>query len=305
MPFRRNQTIKNCCWHTNAVSLSGKHRKNPSPATAELSDSYGRVALCASAGFKGSLTLEAAMVLPIFLFLILSLVFLIQVFMVHIEVQGGIFQAAREIASNATVLGSTQGEGAVFGGASADLFCKATAKSKTLECIGDHLDNQICLKGGKEGLQFYASNISDDMVSVIATYRVQLPYAFGMDISFPVVQRCCMRIWNGKASSDSQGEEMVYITKTGSVYHKRSDCSHIKLDIKAVSISDISAARNDNGAKYYSCEKCGGVAGAVVYITGDGTKYHSTLTCSGLKRSVTRIGISKVGGRSPCSRCGR
>lgn len=295
--------IYDCC--KNKGSLSSEY-KNPLSATAELSASSGRTALCTLRGCQGSLTLEAAMVLPVFLFLILSCVFLMEVFLIHTEVQGGIFQAARNIASNVTLLSCEEGSGILGSEAGANAYCMMAARSKTLECIEDKLDDKVSLKGGKESLQFLHSKIQDNVVDVIVTYTLKLPYSFGIDISFPVVQRCQMRIWNGVKTGSRQLEEMVYITKMGGVYHQSRECTHIQLDIRSISIEQITVERNNNGAKYYPCEKCGAAGEKKqVYVTGDGTKYHTSLNCSGLKRFVLRVGISKVGNRRPCSRCCR
>lgn len=72
-----------------------------------------------------------------------------------------------------------------------------------------------------------------------------------------------------------------------------------------VSDTEVKALRNSSGGKYYPCEHCGGGAAGGVYITDNGDRYHSTLACSGLKRTVYAVPVSEAAGKGVCSRCGR
>ena len=76
--------------------------------------------------------------------------------------------------------------------------------------------------------------------------------------------------------------------------------------LEKVSPEDISKLRNDSGAKYYICEKCGGGTRDVnvVYITKYGTRYHKDINCSELKRGVLKVKPETVKDRKPCSKCG-
>ena len=49
--------------------------------------------------------------------------------------------------------------------------------------------------------------------------------------------------------------------------------------------------------KLYKTEK------TPIFVTEDGTKYHSSLMCSGLIRNIITVEKSKVKDRAPCSRC--
>lgn len=117
------------------------------------------------------------------------------------------------------------------------------------------------------------------------------------------------RKWTGydvnNAGNEKNSEEYVYITESGYAYHRSRECSHLKISVSLVSSDSIENCRNSSGAKYYPCEKCArnGNTG-IVFITEDGNRYHSSVTCSGLKRKVKTVKISEVGGRRPCSECG-
>ena len=104
--------------------------------------------------------------------------------------------------------------------------------------------------------------------------------------------------WNGEIEE----KQMVYIALNGEVYHRDPGCSHIHLSIHSVEKTQLGAMRNENGEKYHPCEECGGGTGNV-YITDTGNRYHSSLECSGLKRSIVKVPVTQVKDRRPCSRC--
>lgn len=117
--------------------------------------------------------------------------------------------------------------------------------------------------------------------------------------------------WTGASqengiSDGKEPEEMVYVTETGSVYHKKAGCRYLNLSLDQVSGSSISSRRNQYGEKYAPCESCSRnqpPAGSV-YITGTGNRYHNQATCSGLKRTVKLVKQSQVSGMHACSKCG-
>jgi hypothetical protein len=105
--------------------------------------------------------------------------------------------------------------------------------------------------------------------------------------------------------TEGSEEEMVYVTESGEVYHRDVDCMHLKVKVESVDKKDLSHLRNRDGKIYYACEYCGGNVGAGnVFITGFGTRYHTSVSCPGLKRKIYTIPISEAAGKRPCSSCG-
>lgn len=124
----------------------------------------------------------------------------------------------------------------------------------------------------------------------------------------PALASMSYKKWNGfclgGSSNLAQEEEYVYVTEYGSSYHRNRDCSHLKVTIVSVTLDELKSKRNNSGNKYYACEKCGGNGSGILFITPEGDKYHSSSSCSGLKRSIKTVKLSEVEGRSPCGTCG-
>lgn len=112
--------------------------------------------------------------------------------------------------------------------------------------------------------------------------------------------------WTGRSLndvSDDDAEEYVYVAENGSVYHVSESCTHLKLSISEVAYADVDSIRNQYGDKYSKCELCGNSYGVMVYVGAEGDRYHSRSSCSGLKRTYSKVKKSECS-LPACSRCG-
>lgn len=110
----------------------------------------------------------------------------------------------------------------------------------------------------------------------------------------------------GTAQTGKPEEEMVYVTESGSVYHRNPGCRYLSVSLEQMSGSGVGSARNTYGEKYYPCESCSDhqKPAGTVYITKSGNRYHNRESCSRLKRTVRLVKISQVQGKGACSLCG-
>ncbi|MBP5304415.1 MAG: pilus assembly protein [Lachnospiraceae bacterium] len=110
------------------------------------------------------------------------------------------------------------------------------------------------------------------------------------------------------AGNGEDEERDVFLAENATVFHVDRECTHLRLSIKQVDFAAVPGLRNFDGGKYKPCEICvrNNISDAV-YITNEGDRYHSVITCSGLKRTVRSVKESEaVGmGLGPCSRCGK
>ena len=268
---------------------------------------------------KASLSVEAAIALPLFVMAVLSLAFLFRVMAVEHRIQAAMDTAAERASiyvyladhrHSAEEIGSAEGkeleEMILSGGLTA-----AYLLGKTVYSAGADWLNASPVVGGVTGLNPIGSALPDNEgnIDFVLNYRVRIPLIPGKPGEIWLSQRVCRRIWGGTTKSakeeKKEEEQIVYVTEQGTVYHISRDCSHLRLSTRMVNIEELSNIRSSDGSVYYPCERCGSqLAGVMVYITEDGNRYHSSLDCPGLKRTIREIGLSQAGNRNRCKTCG-
>lgn len=259
------------------------------------------------ASLRASLTLETAIVLPVFLFCMTAVLQYGNVMEQATRFSGALADTGKHMAVAAYVTkygGDLESAGEFAIGA----LSTAYAQNKVLKTAGD----TSAVKN--ENLLLSSFLQKDEMIDLALTYQIKTPI---VSVKLPgtiFLQRMKVRAWTGRKlsgdGSDENGEkeastEYVYVTATGSVYHEDPECTHLKLSIKPVNKEALETIRNNSGAIYHECEKCKDAQGDIVYITKDGTRYHNSLSCSGLKRTVKQVSKEEVGELRACSKCGK
>lgn len=263
-----------------------------------------------------SVTVEAALALPLFIFFFVNILTLFNILAMECNVEAALHQTGTHMAVHAADLekaqeifgGSSEGAGSVL--AVPGMFYAAAG---VREYLGKERLSHSCITDGADGITFWKSRImaGNDLIDLVATYRVHpLIRVIGFQ-EFTMESRYFGHVWNGYEigsipdRGNGTGEQMVYVTETGTVYHTDSGCSYLKLSIRPVSQAQTEGLRSIDGSRYYPCEECGGRSDSgTVYLTDYGNRYHNSLQCPGLKRTISVIPISQVGGRLPCSKCG-
>lgn len=282
-----------------------------------------------SRSVDAGMTVEASIVLPLFLFFFLNLGCAIEMIRLHGNLQLALWQIGNRLSVYGYAVDSgeePQSEEAIQSGEGDNEWWKDLAgiafsgtfvKEQIIRSAGEDYLNQSPLTKGAEGLQLWESRLfgPEDEISIVVTYSVS-PWSklVGFD-EFRMSNRYYSHIWNGYQVSDngdtengSEEAQTVYVTETGRVYHITQECTHLTLSTRPVSAASVDGERNENGGKYYPCERCaGGNATGVYYITSDGNRYHFDRGCSGLKRTVKSMPLDQAveSGYTPCSRCGR
>jgi hypothetical protein len=299
-------------------SPSPKHRKHFVPG-----DSIERASLFGSLRkvLPASMTVEASIVLPLFLFFFINLGSAMEMMRLHGNLQLALWNVGNQICVYGYALDSSdtirqavsqETEKQWWRELSDIAISYSYIKGSVVDYLGESYLNASPLRYGTSGLQFWESKIvQGDVAEIVMTYQV----APWMDI--PFVQPFRMsnhyygHLWTGYdlgtlTTDEENGQDVVYVTANGSVYHETPDCTHLKLTIRAVPLVEARKARNDNGVRYEECAKCRGkLLQGAVYIAREGDCYHYDRSCSGLKRTIYTIPRTQAADYRPCSRCAK
>ena len=238
---------------------------------------------------KGSFTLEASLVLPLFLFAAATVLSLFLMMQVQYTVENALERAVADQA----LLGS-ESEKTVENLAKAAFYQELVRQNCMLTLI----------QGKAAGFSWKGTKIDSVYIDVLVTYQLKIPLHFWGKRTMKVSDSCRMHRWTGnqRGEGGSEKEEWVFITPNQSVYHKNRVCSHLKLSVKTLNASKLKLPGNN----YSACGHCtrGQKRGAVVYVTEEGKRFHYRIDCSGLKRTIYMVKKREAGGKRPCSRCG-
>lgn len=251
-----------------------------------------------SASLPGLMTVEAAIILPLFLLAVMSILNLIHMVGVNESIH--------------TAMARTAHPTAVYG------YEKDFSEDQLYPLLFYQLStsdiNFSSIYGGIAGISYQDTSYDPD------TGELTISLNYGLKPAFSLFQykniRARQRIYTrtfigGKLLSDNSSAEdskktMVYVAENGMVYHRSRSCAYIDISFHMVGSAGVGDLRNLGGAKYYPCELCMGhnSPGSMVYITDTGNRYHASSACSGLKRTVYEMVLTEDCILPPCSRCG-
>lgn len=243
---------------------------------------------------KGSMTLEAAIVVPIFFFAILCFAYLMEMMAVRTTMQNALYSAGREAAKSAY----------------AGSYVTANAlERQIIENIGsDRLERSI-IRGGGAGIdcQGTSSNRLTGVMDLQVRYQVEIPIPMFGITPITCEEKLRVKGWTGyvPTSHDGSEQETVYVTDTGIVYHADPNCTYLDMSVRTVTLEQVEELRNQSGGKYYACESCGEneCDSHTRYITDYGTRYHTSPDCKKIKRNIYAISIEEAYGLGGCSKC--
>lgn len=249
-----------------------------------------RASFCVS----GSITIEAALALPLFFLAVIALCYMMEVMSIRTSIRSGMQSAAKEVSQEAYLK---------------PVLIPGELENLIIQSIGEERINRSIVESGSQGIHCEKSYMSPftGIMEIRVNYQVLLPMRIFGRITVPMEENCRVKGWNGyeKTVLGAENEEIVYITETGMVYHRDYHCTYLELSIKAVLLDEVENLRNGSQGKYYPCERCmtSRLSGQV-YITDYGNRYHSSLNCGGLKRTIYAVPVSEAVGKGACSKCG-
>lgn len=282
---------------------------------------------------KGSITMEATLILPVFLAVMGVFLFFFQVFFIQTRMEAAIDAAGRKCAIYWYGVEAFQDyveqvkdkseenkkqendKETLFSRIGTELFRDGITvlyvKNEVLKQYGENDVYYKWIKNEKKGISFLGSGISEGktVLKIVVTYEIEIPFISG--ITFQCVQSCWKRLWTGEQyegitdNSEEDDNRYVYVTKNGSVYHTTINCTYLKRIISTLSQDTLFSAKNELGQSYTKCELCckDREKGMIYYVTTTGNRYHVTLECSSLVRYIEKRLFSEIGNLRGCSRC--
>ena len=243
---------------------------------------------------KGSLTVEAALVVPIFFFAMLCLAYLLEMMAIQMCVRNALYSAGREVAQNAYV-GTVVSSGEL--------------EQKIVQNIGSERLEHSIIAGGAKGINCNktTSNRMTNVINLCVQYKVEIPILMFRLSPITCEERLRMKGWTGYdfGANDVTKRDAVYVTETGIVYHMDPECTYLDMSVSAVNEEQIAELRNASGAIYYPCSSCEKKeeSSGIYYITLYGTRYHTSLTCKKIDRTIYSITRDEARGLGGCSKC--
>ena len=269
------------------------------PLVNSQSQNCGRASFYASLkSEKGSLTIEAAVVLPLLFLGMVALICIMDLLRIQAQTSISLNESVKELGMYAYVTEKTPADVPV--GQISQAICIGYAQTK----LRDEPNADISLS---------SSSYKDHIIELRASGTYKMPITIFPISTIYFQNRVRIHDWTGYSGYGSTGDtdtggEMVYITDRQTVYHAFSDCTHIDLSIEQISYDKVGQRRNENGGKYYACPHCVSVEShsGAVYIARSGDRYHTNPDCQSLKRMVQMVLKSEIEeGMQLCSRCGK
>lgn len=264
---------------------------------------------------KGSMTVEAALGFTLFLFFMVLMAAPLSVMDTRRQVQAGLEAEGERIAQYAYAAADFAEIGEP--GLLSDLSRSGLLSGLSREAVCRTVENRVkTAEGTGRAVDFSAakSRILEDgeTIDLIVDYAIRLPFPVFFLDEIPQQARCIRRAWTGKDGLGAEGRgrgdeenEIVYMGKDGSRYHRSRTCHYLYNDLRAVSAAEVKDLRSQSGNRYRPCAVCGGLGGTVAYVMPSGESYHFRKDCSSIAAYVRAVPLKSVEHLGACSYCSR
>lgn len=249
---------------------------------------------------RASLTVEAAIVLPLFLFYMMTILYTLEI----VRFQSDIWEALHQVSTEDGFWAYEKYYGK-----------KNTEISDATQRVHDYLRQQelpyLCVKDKEKGIEIskIQNYTEEGIIKMSAIYEV-IPFIKCLPIGEILIEEnCVMHEFIGYRGS---GEDIVnrkpmyvYITPLGERYHYAEDCTYLKVQTMKADRKDMELLRNGSGEIYYECKMCTSTWQKTVFYTKWGNRYHGTTDCHALKKTIYIVPISEVKDRIVCTKCNK
>lgn len=248
---------------------------------------------------RGSVTVEASIAVPIFLFFVLSMVRISMLLLAEAHIHQSLAEAAEYTAQYGYLekkLAEEKGIGEE--GALSMVVNEAVLIKQFHSCLGEDFYVEQSLLSGNKGiiLTLHTNRDNPKRFTARADYMAIFSVPVFGKATIPISNEIEKKVYVGYSKEESN-DCYVYVTPNQAVYHIRRNCTHLQL-----SVTEISSSQKGS---YTPCSFCGKEEKGTIYVARTSHIYHGNRNCLGLKRTVGRVRLSEVIGKGACSRCGR
>lgn len=264
-----------------------------------------------STRFSGIITVEASIILPIFILAIASIIYLFNVLHIQNTFQERLSSIAKDISQTAYTTSSFSKlniiqqnnlismDDSIIRDITTSAISGAYVKNKFLDNEITEFINSNYIKNGTNGLSFMSTSYDSETKSldIVLTYQVSIPFLPDL-ISLPIQQHCKIRLFSGLNITEAEAlnELFVYICIEGNVYHTNKYCSYLLKYTQVLEMKDL---------RFYSLNRCSicdtmyynpntDYSRQIIYVTEFGNFYHMTLDCPVFVRNIHTIKFSDL-----------
>lgn len=266
-------------------------------------------------GKCGSMTIEAAIVLPLFLFFFLNLLWVIEVYRLHSTLLSALRETGYQLAVYSygyDAIVDVEDDSGLEAIIENIAFSELYVRSQIEKLTGEEYLQHSPLTNGKESLLFLETSLlqHDDIIDLVVVYQISPFIELTGFLKTGLYTRYYGRAWTGydvNHQGTMQKELFYYVAENGTVYHTDRQCTYISLKINEVSRFNITKLRNEYGESYRACENCVfGNLSSTCYVTWSGDCFHQNRSCSALSRYIYQIPSREAKQKyQACPRCGR
>lgn len=273
-----------------------------------------RAFLSAFQTIEGSMTIETALALPLFLFAMMTMTMMFNMMDRQRQVQSVLESVCEDIskyAYGAYEIGRGETRINMPGEEFQQYFSGGRMEQAAALAYAELRLRSGLNQAGIKKLSLAGSSLLEDgeTVDLVAAYEVELPFPVFRMEGISMVSRSRRRAWIGKdggsgmGGEEDEGDDIVYIGKGSTRYHVIRTCHYLYNRLTPVALADIEGYRNADGGRYGACTRCGKGADGTVYIMASGSSYHSAPSCSAIVSYVRAVKKSTVAHLGPCSYC--
>lgn len=299
------------------------YTSNVSNNVLSYSDTYSNEASTnkvAANNLKGSLTIEAAISIPIYMMLISVLISITSILYLQLSMQIALEETVRKSTKTAYIsslflsLDEDQqqtvkkSDDSIIENITTSLLSATYLTTVFTGEKNKKLVNSPMIINGKNGINFYSSSIdfNEGIADIILNYKVKLPFLPEKFFHFNLTNRCYIHLYTGKPLAKKQApvDYYVYFTSHGNVFHFNRYCQYLLDYTDAVAYKklepDISpcarcTSESTDHLKYEN---------PIVYITKSREFFHVSLNCPTFTGDVFRTSYSSLDDSDKiCEKC--